>query len=99
VSHEWIAPIPPSPEAGDDEFVPLEAPPPAESSPIRLIGLALAIVVTIALLVLWRVAEVKIVDDDPWEHWDLVWFAAAGASIVALTLWGVAIVRYLRQRP
>lgn len=69
------------------------------SAPLRLAGLALAVVLTIGLLVTWRIAEVKIVDDDPWAHWDLVWFAAAGLSIVALTLWGVAIVRWVRGRP
>jgi hypothetical protein len=65
---------------------------------IGLVQLASAVALTVAALVMWRIAEVQIVNDDPWAHWDLVWYVSAAMSIALMIAWTVVLVRMFRKR-
>ena len=84
--------------SGPDEFVPLQAPAHGNGMTIGLVQLASAVALTVAALVMWRIAEVQIVNDDPWAHWDLVWYVSAAVSIALMIAWTVVLVRMFRKR-
>jgi len=87
------------PDALDDiVLLRFEPAPPRQFDWPRVAIIAIAAVVTIALAVGWRVAEIRIVDRDPWQGWDAVWIACAAGTILALIGWAVAGAKWYRRR-
>jgi hypothetical protein len=89
----WAAP-------GEPDFVPLPVEPLPEQRPWLGPRLAKLLVPLglVALIVLWIVAERMIVSRDSWPHWDTVWYAAGGltllsSGILATLLWMQARAR------
>lgn len=50
----------------------------------------------LALVALWIVAERMLMNNDSWPHWDIVWYAAGGLTLIATGV--LAAVLWMQSR-